>query len=58
VCDDNGRIAEVKITSVKTWKTRPDVGVGWKYGLYEYGRETFTPTRENVFFVSEVDAAQ
>lgn len=28
----------VKVTSVKTWKTRPnDVRVRWQYGLYTHG---------------------
>ena len=35
--DNNGNIAQVKITSVKTWKRQPDrIEVNCKYGLYEY----------------------
>jgi len=30
-------IKQIKVTSVKTWKTRRDVHVGLKYGLYEFG---------------------
>lgn len=53
--DKYGDIREVKITSVKTWKTRPDIEVRWKYGLYEYGAELITPNRPNQFFVKEVE---
>lgn len=53
VVDKNGKIANVKITSVKTWKTRRDVLVGWKFGLYEYGSELIT-TDENRFFVKKI----
>lgn len=31
-----GEVKEVKVTSVKNWKTRKDVRLGLKYGLYEY----------------------
>lgn len=32
-----GDVAQVKVTSVKTWKTRPgDIRLGLKYGMYEY----------------------
>jgi hypothetical protein len=51
--DDAGRMATVKITSVKTWKTRPDVEVHWKYGLYEYGHETIRPGEEAPFYNRE-----
>lgn len=35
--DQAGRIAEVKITSVKSWKRRPfDLEINCKYGLYDY----------------------
>lgn len=50
----DGRVAQVHITSVKTWKTRPDVRIGWKFGLYEYGAELITPDAPNDFFVVEV----
>jgi len=37
VLDRAGRIAEVKITSVKSWKRRPlDLDIHCKYGLYDY----------------------
>jgi hypothetical protein len=55
VIDKYGNIREVKITSVKTWKTRPDVLVGWKYGLYEYGSELLKRDSDNRFFVVEVE---
>jgi hypothetical protein len=40
--DKNEKLRRVKMTSVKTWKTRSDVRIGWKYGLYEYGYTTLT----------------
>lgn len=36
ILDNRGYIAQVKITSVKTWRTRSDVHVHCKYGLYEF----------------------
>lgn len=54
VLDRNGRVARVAITSVKTWKTRPDVRIGWKFGLYEYGNDLITSDSDNTFFVMEV----
>ena len=37
VLDQAGKIAEVKITSIKTWKRRPlDLDIHCKYGLYDY----------------------
>lgn len=54
VIDRNGQIANVKVTSLKTWKTRSDVLVGWKFGLYEYGKELVTEYSPNEFFVTEV----
>lgn len=36
VLDRNGRAAEVKVTSVKTWKRRADVEVHLQFGLYEH----------------------
>lgn len=41
--DDAGRYAKVKVTGVDTWKTRPEIVVRWKYGLYEYGGEEVNP---------------
>lgn len=54
VIDRNGKIAHVKITSIKTWKKRNDVKVGWKFGLYEYGQELIVTDKDNAFFVIEV----
>lgn len=31
----------VKVTSVKTWKTRPEIRVRFKYGMYETGEMVF-----------------
>jgi hypothetical protein len=37
----DGTACSVKVTSVKTWKTRPgEFEIGWKYGLREYGKIT------------------
>lgn len=40
--DINGFLRDVKITSIKTWKTRSDIEIHWKYGLYEYGESLLT----------------
>lgn len=53
--DLQGNIAEVKITSIKTWKTRPEIEVHCKYGMYEYFSDTITPTSENIRFVTLVE---
>ena len=38
ILDQHGKLARVLITSVRTWKTRPDeIEVRYKFGLYEYG---------------------
>ena len=47
ILDDAGRIANVNVTSVKTWKTRPEIEVHCKYGLYEYFVITIGPDRPN-----------
>lgn len=37
-----GTLANAKVTSIKTWKTRPgDCSIGLKYGLYEYFSATY-----------------
>lgn len=37
ILDQAGQIANVKITSVKSWKTRPNnLDIHCKYGLYDY----------------------
>lgn len=54
VLDLHGQWAHVKITSLKTWKTRPDVRIGWKFGLYEYGQELITCDDDNHFFIVSV----
>lgn len=53
--DRHGNIARVAITSVKTWKTRPDVEVRCKFGLYEYFTVYLTPGRPNTELVVEVE---
>jgi hypothetical protein len=52
--DRHGDIARVQITSIKTWKTRPEFEVRWKFGMYEFGRELITRDEDNRFFVIEV----
>lgn len=52
--DQAGRIVDLKITSVKTWKTRPEAEIHWKYGLYEFGIETIYPDRPQRFFCAPV----
>ena len=52
ILDRQGKIANVKITSVKTWKTRPDeLEVHCKFGLYEYFVVTVTAERPNTELV-------
>ena len=54
--DQYGKIGEVKITSVKTWKTRPGYAdVHWKYGMYEYGIESVRPGNPQTFFIELVE---
>lgn len=37
----DGSAARARVTSVKTWVTRPnDFVIGWKHGKYEYGKIT------------------
>lgn len=40
--DVHGCWRNIKVTSIKTWKRRPEIEVHWKYGLYEYGVTTIT----------------
>ena len=55
--DQYGHVATVKINGApKTWKTRPfDVDVPWKFGLYEYGTESFRAYRTETLLVVEVE---
>lgn len=50
-------LAQAKVTSVKTWKTRPgDIDIGLKYGLYEYFYATYRngiPVNEQLVKVVE-----
>lgn len=37
----DGTAGRAKVTSIKTWKTRPnDFEIGWKHGLRTYGKIT------------------
>jgi hypothetical protein len=42
VKNSDGTAARAKVTSIKTWVTRPnDFQIGWKHGMRDYG--TITP---------------
>lgn len=41
--DNSGFLRNCKITSIKTWKRKPDMEIHWKYGLYEFGYSLLTP---------------
>lgn len=51
VLDRNGNIASVKVTTIKTWKRKPEIEIHCKYGLYEYFTETVYPDEQQTFFV-------
>lgn len=57
ILDRYGKIARVKITSVKTWKTRPnEIEVHCKFGLYEYftlSIDEHSPNKELVRIVED-----
>jgi hypothetical protein len=48
------KVHRVKITSVKTWKTRDYIEVHWKYGLRDYGYEVVHPDTPQQTFVVHV----
>lgn len=54
ILDRNGKIANVKITSVKTWKTRPEFEVRCQFGLYEHFTIRLSPDNLNTELVKEV----
>ena len=58
IVDPQGKIANVRITSLKTWATRQDVQIGWKFGLYEYGKELITTDENQMFFVRKVESTE
>ena len=47
---NDGLARMATITSVKTWKTRPGVSVGVKYGLYEYARWNLPESLRRIMF--------
>lgn len=55
VLDRAGKLAQVKITSVKTWKRKSDIEIHCKYGMYEYFDETITPDFQQKFFVKVIN---
>lgn len=54
VLDQSGCYAICKVTSVKTWKRKPEVVVHLKYGLYEHFTETFINSDSTTNLVMEV----
>lgn len=54
ILDRNNKIAQVKITSVKTWKTRPNIEVHCQFGLYEFFTIRLSPDNLNTELVKEV----
>jgi hypothetical protein len=56
ILDKHGHIARVKITSVKTWKTRPDVEIHCKFGMYEFFVIRIDSHSPNTELVAIVDA--
>jgi hypothetical protein len=53
--DRFGQIATVKITTIKTWKTRPEIEIHCKFGMYEYFQDTIRPDDlDRINFVVEV----
>jgi len=55
ILDRNGKVANVKITSVKTWKTRSDIEVKCQFGLYEYFTVRLSDQTQNSELVTEVN---
>lgn len=48
-------VYNLKVTSIKTWKTRPDeIEVRWKFGLKTFGRMFLSKNSENLWLVKEV----
>jgi hypothetical protein len=48
------QVKEVKVTSVKTWKTRKDIRLGLKYGLYEYSYARAKVDGEDIRYSGEI----
>jgi len=55
VVDRDGKIADVRITSIKTWKRKATLRVSWKFGMYEYGYEDVEPDQQQQFFIKVLD---
>lgn len=58
VLDKNGAVAEVTVTSVKTWKTRPEFVVKCKFGLYEFFSVEIGPDFPNMSFVKVIPQSE
>lgn len=54
VIGSDGRVATVAITSNHASKRGTWVRVGWKFGMYEFGKEEISQQTPNSFFVCEV----
>ena len=55
ILDRAGDIAQVKVTSIKTWKTRPEFEVHCKYGLYEFFTIRMDPNTPNTELITLID---
>jgi hypothetical protein len=54
--DKNSQLAQVKITSIKSWKRQPGhLEFHFQYGLYEHFTEDFYSDRSQKFLVKIVD---
>jgi hypothetical protein len=53
------KVHRVKITSVKTWKRRPEIEVHYKHGMFDYGIVKMNPYSSDVtsglVFVKEAE---
>jgi hypothetical protein len=55
ILDQYLNIASVKITSVKTWKTRDDVEIRCKYGMYEFFTVEISSSSPNTELIKLVE---
>jgi hypothetical protein len=52
----HGDVIHTKVTSIKTWKKRPEIEIHLKYGLYKYAETTIYPDNSyrDLILVKEV----
>jgi hypothetical protein len=53
ILDRENHVANVKITSIKTWKRKQDIEIHCKYGMYEYFTIKLSPEIDNTELVKE-----